>query len=64
MLKNIVEACCADACEFCAWRGCMKSNFGRTPEELAWRMHVTSHVFMFRNKFEGSNFSIHPHFTK
>ena len=28
MLKNIVEACCecADACDFCAWPGCMKSN--------------------------------------
>ena len=26
MLKNIVEACCLDACEFCAWPGCLKSN--------------------------------------
>jgi hypothetical protein len=26
MLKNIVEACCSDACEFCAWPGCPKSN--------------------------------------
>ena len=27
-------------------------------------MHVASHVFMFRNKVEGSNISINPHFTK
>lgn len=26
MLKNIVEACCSDACESCAWPGCLKSD--------------------------------------
>ena len=26
MLKNIVEACCLDACEFCALPGCLKLN--------------------------------------
>ena len=43
MLKNIAKMCCVDTCEFYL--------------EFTQKMFVTTHVFMFRNKFDASNVS-------
>ena len=52
-----------DACDICAWLGCLRSGL----EEHKKSQHVECMLqvmYLFRNKFDGSNFSIHPHFTK
>ena len=63
MWRTVIEACCADACSFCAWLGCLKTIL----EEHQKSQHgecMLQVMYLFRNKFDGSNISIHPHFTK
>ena len=63
MLRNVVEACFTDACDFCAWLGCLKSvlEVHKNSQHGECMLQV---MYLFRNKFDGSNFSIHPQLTK
>ena len=49
---NVVEACCTDACDFCAKLGCLKSYL----ENHKKRQHgecMLQVMYLLRNKFDG-----------
>ena len=61
---NMMHGVCqTDACDICVWLSCLRSGL-EVHEKKKHGECMLQVMYLFRNEFDGLNFSVHPHFTK